>query len=152
MGAAAGWTAVAMGAGFMSMTALAMVLMPEMLLSIYVDVDAARNAALVGFALQYLVIAAAFQLFDGIQAVAAGALRGLQDTRIPMWIAIFSYWVPGFGAAMGLGFWTPLSGVGVWIGLAAGLIFAATLLTWRWAWRDRLGLTRGGAFSEVRHA
>ena len=148
----AGWTAVAMGAGFMSMTALAMVLMPEMLLSIYVDVDAARNAALVGFALQYLVIAAAFQLFDGIQAVAAGALRGLQDTRIPMWIAIFSYWVPGFGAAMGLGFWTPLSGVGVWIGLAAGLIFAATLLTWRWAWRDRLGLTRGGAFSEVRHA
>lgn len=143
----AGWTAVAMGAGFMSMTALAMVLAPEMLLSIYLDVNATRNAALVGFALQYLVIAAAFQLFDGIQAVVAGALRGLHDTRVPMWIAMFSYWIPGFGAAIGLGFWTPLSGVGVWIGLATGLVFAAVLLSWRWARRDRLGLTGGSAFS-----
>ncbi len=90
---------------------------------------------------KFLVIAAAFQLVDGLQAVAAGALRGLQDTRIPMWIAIFAYWVPGFGVAMVLGFATPLEGVGVWLGLATGLGVAAALLIWRWIGRERLGLT-----------
>ena len=137
----AGWVAIAIGAGFMTLTASAMVLAPYALLSIYIDPYAAANAALVGFALQYLVLAAAFQLVDGIQAVAAGALRGLQDTRVPMWIAIFSYWVPGFGLAIGLGFYTPLEGTGVWIGLATGLAFAAVLLLWRWSARERLGLT-----------
>lgn len=138
----AGWVALALGAGFMSLTATAMIAVPYPLLSIYVDPHAAKNAALVGFALQYLGLAAAFQLVDGVQAVAAGALRGLQDTRIPMWIAIFSYWVPGFGAAVGLGFFTPLEGIGVWIGLASGLSCAAVLLTWRWTLRERLDLVR----------
>ncbi|QUL37550.1 MATE family efflux transporter [Erythrobacter sp. JK5] len=137
----AGWVALALGAGFMSMTASAMVLAPELLLRIYVDVSDPQNAALVGFALQYLVLAAMFQLVDGVQAVAAGALRGLQDTRVPMWIAIFSYWVPGFGLAIGLGFFTGLEGTGVWIGLATGLASAAVLLTRRWMARERLGLT-----------
>jgi MATE family multidrug resistance protein len=137
----AGWAAIVMGVGFMATTALAMIFAPRALLSIYVDVDASRNAVLIGYALQYLVIAAAFQLFDGMQAVAAGALRGLQDTRIPMWIAIFAYWVPGFGAAIVLGFETPLEGTGVWIGLATGLVFSALLLIWRWIARDRIGLT-----------
>jgi MATE family multidrug resistance protein len=125
----------------MCTTALAMMLMPTLLLQVYVDPYAPANAALVGFAVQYLTLAAIFQLADGVQAVGAGALRGLQDTRVPMWIAIFSYWVPGFGMAIWLGFYTPLEGTGVWIGLATGLFFAAALLLWRWARRDRLGLT-----------
>ncbi len=137
----AGWVAIAIGTGFMGMTALAMVLAPITLLSIYVDPYAPENAQLVAFALQYLVLAAAFQLVDGVQAVAAGALRGLQDTRVPMWMAIFSYWVPGIGTAIGLGFFTPLQGIGVWIGLATGLAFAAALLLRRWIARERLGLT-----------
>ena len=137
----AGWVAIAMGTGFMALTAMAMIFAPRLLLSIYVDVEAARNAALVGFALQYLVLAAIFQLADGVQAVAAGALRGLQDTRMPMWIAIFSYWAPGMGLAVGLGFFTSLAGVGVWIGLATGLFVAAALLTWRWLLREKLALT-----------
>jgi MATE family multidrug resistance protein len=137
----AGWVAVGIGAGFMSLTACAMVLMPEVLLRIYVDPDAPANAALVGFALQYLVLAAIFQLADGVQAVAAGALRGLQDTRVPMWIAIVSYWVPGIGLSVGLGFFTPLEGTGVWIGLATGLFCAAAGLLWRWNRRELLGLT-----------
>ncbi|MCK0127137.1 MATE family efflux transporter [Erythrobacter sp. F6033] len=138
----AGWVAMVIGTGFMAITASAMVLAPYTLLSIYVDPYAAKNAALVGFALQYLVLAAAFQVVDGVQAVAAGALRGLQDTRVPMWIAIFSYWVPGIGLSIWLGFFTPLQGVGVWIGLAVGLASAAVLLTWRWMLREKLGLTR----------
>lgn len=138
----AGWTGIAMGAAFMSLTAAAMLLTPGLLLRIYIDPDEPANAAMAGFAVHYMMVAAAFQLFDGIQAVAAGALRGLQDTRVPMLIAIFSYWLPGFGMAMWLGFGTPLEGTGVWIGLAVGLVFAATLLTWRWARRERLGLAR----------
>ncbi|WP_374406772.1 MATE family efflux transporter [Pelagerythrobacter sp.] len=143
----AGWTAIAMGTGFMMLTALAIILAPELLLAIYLDPWAPENAVLVGFALRYLVIAAAFQLFDGMQAVAAGSLRGLQDTRVPMWIAVFAYWVPGIGTSLVLGFKTPLGGLGVWIGLATGLTFAAALLVWRWRRRDALGLTP--SFSQV---
>jgi MATE family multidrug resistance protein len=138
----AGWVGIAMAGAFMTTTAAAMVLAPELLLRIYIDLDAPANAAMAAFAIQFMAVAAAFQLFDGIQAVAAGALRGLQDTRVPMVLAIFSYWVPGFGVAIWLGFYTPLAGTGVWIGLAIGLVFSAVLLTWRWARRERLGLAR----------
>jgi len=136
----AGQASLVLGIGFMGLTALIMWLFPSLVLSIYVDVDVARNAALVGFAMQFLVVAAAFQLFDGAQAVAAGVLRGLQDTRTPMIIAICGYWIAGYGTAIYLGFWTPLQGVGVWIGLAVGLIVVAALLLLRWRMRGRLGL------------
>ncbi|WP_192648249.1 MATE family efflux transporter [Sphingopyxis sp. OAS728] len=136
----AGFASLALGIGFMAFMALLIWLFPSLVLSIYVDVDAARNAAMVGFALQFLVVAAAFQLFDGAQAVAAGVLRGLQDTRTPMIIAICGYWLAGYGTAIYLGFWTPLAGVGVWIGLAVGLVVVAALLILRWRMRARLGL------------
>ena len=138
----AGRAALAIGTGFMALTASAMVLAPDALLSIYVDPRDPAKAELVGFARDFLLLAAMFQLVDGVQAVAAGALRGLQDTRVPMWIAIFSYWVPGIGTAIVLGFHTPLQGTGVWIGLATGLAFAAVLLLGRWILRDTLGLVR----------
>ena len=138
--ALAGQASMVLGIGFMALTALTMWLFPGLVLSIYVDVDAAQNAALVGFAMQFLVVAAAFQLFDGAQAVAAGVLRGLQDTRIPMIIAIGGYWIAGYGTAIYLGFWTPLAGVGIWIGLAVGLVVVAGLLLLRWRMRGRLGL------------
>ncbi|GAA0270373.1 MATE family efflux transporter [Alteraurantiacibacter aestuarii] len=136
----AGWAGIAMGTCFMVLTASAMLLVPEYLLIIYIDPFSAENAALVGFATSFLVVGACFQLFDGLQVVALGALRGLKDTRVPMWIALFSYWVPGYGLAIGLGFFTPLGGVGVWIGLAAGLVFASGLLLRRWHQREVLGL------------
>ncbi len=136
----AGQASLVLGIGFMGLTALIMWLFPSLVLSIYVDVDAARNAALVGFAMQFLVVAAAFQLFDGAQAVAAGVLRGLQDTRTPMIIAICGYWIAGYGTAIYLGFWTPLAGVGVWIGLAVGLVVVSAVLLLRWQMRARLGL------------
>jgi MATE family multidrug resistance protein len=138
--ALAGQSSMLLGIGFMVVTATVMWLVPGLVLSIYVDVDDAKNAALVGFAMQFLVIAAAFQLFDGAQTVAAGALRGLQDTRIPMIIAIGGYWIAGYGTAIYLGFWTPLAGVGIWIGLAVGLVVVAGLLLTRWRMRGRLGL------------
>ncbi len=136
----AGWAGIAMGASFMCFTASLMIGAPELLVQIYADPSVASNAAMIDFAIRFMLIGAAFQLFDGIQAVASGALRGLQDTRVPMLIAIFSYWVPGYTVAIWLGFYTPLEGTGIWIGLAIGLVFAATLLTLRWAKREQLGL------------
>lgn len=139
----AGWAAVLICLAFAGLSASAMMLAPRLVLSVYIDVAAPANAVLVGFAVQYLVIAAAFQLVDGAQAVAAGALRGLQDTRVPMIVAIGGYWLIGFAIAAGLGLATRLEGVGVWIGLAAGLTAVAIALVWRWHRRGPLGLVPG---------
>ena len=137
-GKAALWIAFA----FSFIGASAMMLIPRSILSLYVDVHDPANAAMLGLAVQFLIVAALFQMFDGIQAVAAGALRGLQDTRMPMAIALFGYWLPGFGLSLGLGLFTPLGGLGVWIGLAVGLVVVAALLLRRWQQRDALGLFR----------
>ncbi len=136
----AGWAAVVACLGFQIAGAAAMLLFPLAIISIYVDASAPANAAMIGYAVQFLAVAAAFQLFDGVQAVAAGALRGLQDTRMPMVLAISGYWLPGFGTAILLGFFTPLGGLGIWIGLAVGLVVVAALLLWRWHRREVLRL------------
>jgi MATE family multidrug resistance protein len=138
--ARAGWAAIVGGTGFMVLTALAMWIAPRWLIAIYIDVDAANEAAVVALAVQYLAIGAVFQLFDGAQAVTAGALRGLQDTRVPMLIAGLGYWIAGFGTAILLGFGAGWAGVGIWTGLAVGLVVVSALLLWRWSARERLGL------------
>ena len=73
----AGWAALLVGIGFSLFAAAAMLLFPRAILSAYVAVDAPANAAMVGFALQFILVAAAFHLFDAVQTVAGGALRGL---------------------------------------------------------------------------
>lgn len=140
----AGWAALGTGMAFVGLSAIAMLVFPRTILSAYLDVTAPANATLVALAVQYLFVAAVFQLTDGLQAVAAGALRGLQDTRVPAVIAIVGYWLAGFTTSVGLGLFTPLRGVGVWIGLAVGLTVAAVLLVTRWHWRGRLGLLPTG--------
>lgn len=136
----AGSAAIAISMAFMIVSASTMLVFPRFILSAYVDVSAPENAVLVAFALQFLFVAAIFQLTDGLQAVVAGALRGIQDTRVPMMIALFGYWVAGFATSAALGLFTPLEGVGVWIGLAVGLTAAAILLLVRWHWRERFHL------------
>ena len=143
--ARAGTTAVLVGLCCSLLTAGAMVLAPRAIMSAYLDVGAAGNARVVGFAVQFLAVAAAFQLADGAQAIMAGALRGLQDTRAPMLIALAGYWCVGFVVAAGLGLGTRLGGLGVWIGLAIGLAVVAASLLVRWRGRGRLGLERAVA-------
>ena len=138
--ARAGKAALVMALAYMALPAALMILTPRLVLWIYVDPDAAKNAAMVGYAVQFLAVAAAFQLFDGMQAVLAGALRGLQDTRVPMVLALAGYWLIGFTASAVLGFTTPLAGLGVWLGLAIGLVVVSLLLLHRWQARARLGL------------
>lgn len=136
----AGWTAFALGVGFMGFTAMLMLFAPHLLVGAFLDLGDPKNAPVVGFALSFLVLAALFQLVDGAQAVGAGMLRGLQDTRIPMIYAAVGYWGIGLPLGVSLAFGTSLRGVGIWIGLAAGLAVVAGLMLWRWLRRDKLGL------------
>jgi MATE family multidrug resistance protein len=136
----AGWASIVTGTGFMVLTATTIWVAPKLIVGIYVNVDDPTRAREVALAIQYLAVAAMFQLFDGAQAVAAGALRGLQDTRVPMVVAAFGYWVAGFGTAILLGFHWHWEGVGIWVGLAVGLAVVSALLVARWAMRERLGL------------
>jgi MATE family multidrug resistance protein len=136
----AGWASIVTGTGFMVLTATTIWVAPKLIVSIYVNVDDPARAREVALAIQYLAVAAMFQLFDGAQAVAAGTLRGLQDTRIPMVVAAFGYWVAGFGTAILFGFHLHWQGVGIWVGLAVGLAVVSVLLVARWAMRERLGL------------
>ncbi len=130
--ARSGWTAISLGTGVQLLTALLIWLVPTLLISAYIDVHAPENAAVVALALKFLVIAAIFQLVDGAQAVTAGALRGMQDTRWPMLIAMFGYWVAGFGTSLFLAFVANWEGEGVWAGLAMGLLVVSVLLLVRW--------------------
>ena len=138
--AAAGKAAVLLAVSYMIIPAALMILTPRFVLSLYVDPAAPANAAMVGHAVGFLAIAAAFQLFDGLQAVLAGTLRGLQDTRMPLILALIGYWLIGFTTSVMLGFFTPLAGNGIWLGLAAGLIVVSILLASRWRRRAALGL------------
>jgi MATE family multidrug resistance protein len=86
------------------------------------------NNEVIIIASKLLIVAAVFQISDGIQVVVLGALRGLQDVKIPMYITFVAYWVVGFPISYYLGLYTSLKAVGVWIGLLAGLTAAALFL------------------------
>ncbi|MGK4569119.1 MATE family efflux transporter [Flavobacterium sp. 3HN19-14] len=86
------------------------------------------NTEVIAIASKLLLVAAVFQISDGIQVVVLGALRGLQDVKIPMYITFVAYWVVGFPISYYLGEYTELKAVGVWIGLLAGLTVAALFL------------------------
>jgi MATE family multidrug resistance protein len=89
------------------------------------------NLEVVAIASQLLIVAALFQISDGLQVVVLGALRGLQDVKIPMYITFVAYWVIGFPISIYLGLYTELKAIGVWIGLLAGLTAAELFLFYR---------------------
>jgi MATE family multidrug resistance protein len=108
-----------------------------------------RDAAVIALASSLLLYAALLQLPDGLQMLASGALRGLQDTRVPMMIAVFSYWGIGMplGAWLGLGLgWGPQ---GMWVGLITALGIAMVLMGWRFHNSPRL-LTKAVSPSQSR--
>lgn len=127
----AGFTAMICGAGFVLICAVVIALAPEFLVGLYIPIGAGMNAEVAALAVTFLYVVAIFQLFDALQVTAQMSLRGLKDARIPMWIAALSYWLVGFLSAWGLAFWADLNGLGVWIGLAAGLAAAALGMVWR---------------------
>jgi MATE family multidrug resistance protein len=126
----------------MALSALVMITMPHMLISMFIDVGSPANAEVVAIAATFLVFAALFQIVDGAQAVGAGMLRGLHDTGVPMIIAAIGYWGVGMPLGVVLAFHFGMDGVGIGIGLSAGLAVVAVLLLWRWLRRDRLAPLR----------
>lgn len=138
----AGWTALAMGTGFMATTAIIFLAIPSTLVAIFLDRNNPDNTIALGLAAAYLGIAGVFQLADGAQVVAAHALRGLSDTKMPMVFAMIGYWAVGMPIAYVLGFVVDWRGTGIWLGLASGLAFVAVVLVTRFALRERLGLLK----------
>lgn len=134
----AGWAALVVGLGFSAVTSLAFFVVPHALVSAFLDPSDPTNAVPLALAATYLLVAALFQFVDGAQAIAAAILRGLSDTKIPMLVAIFGYWGIGFSTSWLFGFVFGWRGLGVWLGLAAGLAVVAVILAARFAMRDRL--------------
>ena len=132
----AGFTAIALGAAFMCVTAIVLVLWPLEIATLWLP-ESPANREVLALAVSFLHVAAAFQLADGIQVTAAMSLRGLKDARGPMWLAGASYWLAGAPMCIWLGFGAHLKGIGVWLGLAFGLVIAAITLTARFVQRSK---------------
>lgn len=112
--------------------AIAFVILHKFLPHLFLNMNDANqyldNQEIIKITSQLLLVAAVFQISDGIQVVVLGALRGLQDVKVPMYITFVAYWIIGFPISVYLGNFTNLKATGIWIGLLAGLTVAAILL------------------------
>lgn len=133
----AGWLAQALGASFMLLAAIAFITVPVPLLKLYTS-----DPRVLAVGPGLLALAAAFQVFDGIQTIATGSLRGLGETRIPMLANLVGYWILGLPLGFFLCFALHWGIYGLWIGLTLALIVISMWLILRWR-RDsaRLQLT-----------
>lgn len=128
-----GWAAVALSMGFVALTMIVFLGVPDPLMSGFLAPDEPARVEILYIGAQLLAVAALFQLVDAGQVMALGMLRGIQDTRVPMIMAAFSYWIMGIPASYLLGITFGFGGIGVWFGLVVGLIFASVFLWWRFS-------------------
>jgi MATE family multidrug resistance protein len=124
----AGWSAIVIGAGFMTCAGLVFVSVPRWIARLF-----SPDPTVIRVGATLLLVAAAFQLFDGLQTVATGALRGAGDTRTPMIANFVAYWLIGLPLGYLLGFHVGWGALGIWIGLCVGLMIigSALIMTWR---------------------
>ncbi len=128
--AQAGWTALLMGASFMASAALAFIGVPGLLVGVFTT-----NALVVSLTGRLLLVAGMVQLFDGLQGVSTGILRGLGDTRTAMLANLAGHWLLGLPVGYALCFWQGWGVVGLWIGLSCGLSAVAIVLVTAWSRR-----------------
>ena len=135
----AGWSAIMLGAGFMSCSGLVFVSFRRIIARAF-----SSDPVVVRVGASLLLVAAAFQLFDGLQVVTTGALRGRGDTRTPMLANCVAYWLIGIPLGYGLCFRLGWGAQGIWIGLCVGLVIVGStlLLAWHKASRVQTGLLR----------
>lgn len=126
---AAGWTAIALGTGFMASAAAVFLAAPRAILGVFT-----ADGGVVEAGLALITLVALFQVFDGLQGVTTGALRGLGDTRTPMLLNLAGHWMIGLPAGYLLCFVMGQGVVGLWIGLSTGLVVVGSLVTVIW-WR-----------------
>ena len=135
--AAAGWTGIGLGAGFMlSMSAL-LVSVPGRIAAGFT-----HGPEVIAAAVPLLLVGTAFQFFDGVQTTATGALRGMGNTHAGLYVQLVGYWVVGLPLGLWLGFGWKMGAVGLWIGLAAGLLIAGVALITVWARTVTRGVVR----------
>ncbi len=136
--AQAGWTALLLAAVFMSGAALAFVTFPAAIVRVFTP-----DATVIAIGVVLLFVAAVFQLFDGLQVVATGVLRGTGDTRTPLLANLVGHWCIGLPVGYALCFVRGWGVVGLWVGLCVGLVAVALTLVWVWATRvSTSGATR----------
>ncbi|WP_144299928.1 MATE family efflux transporter [Elioraea rosea] len=136
----AGWVALTLGVSFMAAMATLFLTIPGLFVAGFLDMRAEGAPEVAAYAVTLLGLAGLFQVADGAQTIAAGALRGLEDTRVPMVFAGLGYWVFGLPTGAALAFLAGWGAYGVWVGFVVGLAIVAVLLVRRWARRERLGL------------
>ena len=145
----AGIAAIVLGIAFMGVMTLVVVLLRFDLAGFFFG-DTRQGLAAIDLAATLMLVGASFFIADGVQAVAAGALRGLSDTRIPLLLAAVSYWAIGFTVAYGLAFHGGLEAIGVWIGLSAGTAVYAMSLVLRFRLLTRrLGFAAASTLSKT---
>jgi len=127
----AGFGAIALGAALMVAMTIIVVAFHDAIPLLFLGGDSGGNAATARLAATLLLIGASFFVTDGVQAIAAGALRGLNDTRVPMLFAALSFWLIGFTCGYGLAFPGRLGAVGIWIGFSTAIATFAALLICR---------------------
>jgi MATE family multidrug resistance protein len=130
--ARSGWTALAIGAGFMACSAATFLAFPAELTRLFTS-----DRRVIATAVTLFLVAAMFQLFDGLQGVATGVLRGLGDTRTPMVSNLAAHWVIGLPVGYVLCFWRGWGVVGLWVGLSTGLMLVGLALLLTWALQSR---------------
>ncbi len=137
----AGFGALALGAAIMLAVTAIVVALRDVIPLLFLGAEAPERADTAPLAATLLLVGASFFITDGVQAIAAGALRGLNDTRVPMVFAAISFWLIGFSSAYGLAFPAGLGAIGIWIGFSIAVGTFATLLVWRFhslTWRGYL--------------
>jgi MATE family multidrug resistance protein len=133
----AGRVGISFGAVVMLAFALLFWLAPGPLVGLFLDRSDPAFQGVIALAVSLLAVAAWFEMFDGIQTIAMGAIRGLKDAKTTFLVGLFCYWAIGAPAAWSLAFHFQLGAVGVWWGLALGLLCSACTLTWAFEWRMR---------------
>ena len=139
----AGFTAIALGIGFMMVMAATITTLSRPIFYLYLDADDPKLDAVLAMGGRMIVLAALFQMFDGAQVVAAGALRGLKDTRAALIAGAIGYWGLGMPIGAGLAFGLGFGPIGLWWGFVVGLIAAAILLTRRFGQRTARMIAQG---------
>jgi len=127
----AGYLSISIGAGFMALMTIVLLLFPQQVIGLYIDIRNPENATVLALGIPMLTAAAVAQIFDGMQKTAYGALQGLQDTRIPMLLSFLTYWCIGLTSGYLLGFHLGLGGTGLWLGQSIGVAIASGVFTWR---------------------
>ncbi len=125
------YVSMSLAATFMTAMAIALLLFPRTVISLYLDVNNPNNARAIALVSPMLIVAALSQILDGVQTTAAGALRGLKDTRIPMLLSFIAFWGIGLTSGYWLGFYFGFGGVGLWLGQLIGVAASAGVFVWR---------------------